>query len=125
LTDILDLDALVPPVKEIKIKGKLIKCYPLTIRQLVTLAKLENKLINVKTEDEIIPLIKEALKPFIPEIENDEIDFTIQQLREIVRFAQSASIPQEATQAKEFDPKKKDDLAKESQTSSTPTQPTS
>jgi hypothetical protein len=125
LTDILDLDALVPPVKEIKIKGKLIKCYPLTIRQLVTLAKLENKLINVKTEDEIIPLIKEALKPFIPEIENDEIDFTIQQLREIVRFAQSASIPQEATQAKEFDPKKKDDLAKESPTSSTPTQPTS
>jgi hypothetical protein len=124
MSDILDLDAIVPPVKEIKLKGKIIKCYPLTIRQLIKLAKLEKELMQVKSEDEIIPLIKNALKPFIPEIKNNDLDFTIDQLKEIIRFAQSASVPEKATEAKEYQPKKKDNLAEQSPSSPTSTQPT-
>lgn len=107
MSDILDLDALVPPSRYIKLNGKQYECKPLTIRQLVEIAHIEKKLAEITSEDEIIPIIREALKPFIPAIENEEVDFTIPQFRAIIQFAQTSAIPEKATEAREYDPKKK------------------
>lgn len=113
MPDILDLQALVPEPKKIKLhNGKLIDCFPLTIRQLVKVAKLEKQLTEVQTEDEIIELMVDALGPFIPAIKDDpEVDFTIAELWKIVRFAQDISVQEVSKETKEYapesDPKKK------------------
>lgn len=107
MSDILDLDALAPQPRTIKFNGKTYKCYPLTIGQLVGIARLEEKLTKIKSLDEIEGLVKEALVPFIPELKDENLDFTIDQMRAIIEFAQVSQVPQEAEQAKQFTPKKK------------------
>ena len=109
MSDIFDLDALVPPSKHIKVRGKMLECKPLTIRQTITLIKLEQKMLGIQNVDEIMPLIKEALGPCVPAILEDEtVDFTIYELRQIIRFAQKISIPEVAPETQPYtDPKKK------------------
>ena len=122
MVDTLDLDALVPEPKKIKLNGKFFDVLPLTIKQLINLAKLEQKLINIKNEDEVKPLILETLKPIIPEL--NDVDFTYLQLMALLKFAQASSLPKENKAAEDYSPKKKIDSAKESPTSSTSTPPT-
>lgn len=90
--DILDLDALVPPSRKIKLNNKLYDVKPLTIKQLIILAKLEQRLTQVQNEDEIMPEIKKALSPVIPDIDDENIDFTPAQMKAIIRFAQQISV---------------------------------
>lgn len=124
--DILDLDALVPSSKHIKINGELHEVKPLTVQQLIKVVKLEDKLLNITNEEEILPLIKEALGPICPAIMEDKFEFTIPQLKAIMAFAQktSANLDQEPETQKYEDPKKKDTLVKDSLTSSDSTMDT-
>ena len=106
--NILDLDAVAPAPRLIKVRGKTLQCNPLTIRQIVQIANLETKLKNAKTADEILPAILEVLSGFIPAIKDDStIDFTIEEMWHIIRFAQNFSLPTQATDAKQYDTKKK------------------
>jgi len=121
MVDILDLDALLPEPTKIKLHGKLFDCLPLTIEQLIILAKLEENLKTIKKPEDIRPLIFNALKPIIPGLEN--LNFTINQLFEIAKFAQKASLPPENKTIKDFDVKKKINSVEESPISSDSTQP--
>lgn len=123
MSDILDLDALAPPDKQIKVRGKMLICKPLTIRNLISVVKLEDELKGIEKVDDILPLIKSRLSPFIPQIETDDtLDFTILEIRRIILFAQSISIPEPTGPVKEYvDPKKKVSSPEESLTSSVST----
>lgn len=121
MVDTLDLDALLPEPKKIVLHGKSLDVLPLTIGQLIILAKLEAKLMSAKQPDDFKTLVLDALKPVIPEL--NDVNFTIDQLKAIQQFVQKASLPETKT-AKEFEPKKKVDSAEASPTSPTSTPPT-
>lgn len=106
-TDVLDLDLLIPPVKKIRIKGKDYDCHPLTIRQLIGIVGLKNKLAEVEDENELDKIIRSAIGPFIPAYESGEIDLTLEQLDAIIKYAQAVSIPEAATEARKYDTEKK------------------
>lgn len=120
MNDILDLDALLPPDRQVKINKKLYTVKPLTIAQLITVTKLNTRLSQVKSEDEIYPLIKEGLSPFIPEFAQDDniLNVTVEQLKALLEFVQRVSTPDEADTTKQYsDPKKKVSSPEESHTS--------
>lgn len=126
MTDLLDLDALAPPDKKIKVRGKILTCKPLTIRQMINVVRLEERLKNTDDAEQIIPIIKEVLSPFMPDVAKDDtIDFTVMELRQIIKFAQEVSVPDVRQETvKEYDPKKKVVSPEGSHTSSTSTQAT-
>ena len=114
IKDILDLDALIPRSKYIKIHGKEIECFPLTLGQLIKVARLEYDLSKLSDPDEIEQKIKDALSPFIPAIKEDlELNFTLEQLAAIAKFAQEGIVPENAEMAKEYTTKKKVNSPKE------------
>lgn len=101
--DILDLDSIKPNPKKIKIHGKIIECYPLTVSQLVSIARLQHDLVKITNPEEILPHIKSVLIPFIPALKDDEsLDFTLTQLIEIIKFAQIDAVPKQVTSAKDY-----------------------
>lgn len=124
MIDTLDLDALSPINKAIKLNGVSYECNPITIQQLINLGRLEENLSKINSLDEIMPMVLEAISPFIPSFKTEKIDITIQQLRAIIVFAQKSSVPDLASEAKQYAPKKKDDSVKESQDSVVSTPPT-
>lgn len=118
-----DLDKLVPPPRKIKINGKIIECYPLSVTQLITVAKLQERLMEVKTEDEIMPLIRQALGPVIPALNDEDFVLHFTQMNRLIAFAQEISTALPKNENKEYtDPKKKENLAEESPSSSGSTQ---
>ncbi len=123
MTDILDLDALVPPTKKLTLKGVSYDVYPLTIRQLVELAKMDYKLSEMDSEEKVMPYVINTFKGFIPNLP-DDADFTVFQMRAIITFAQNVSMPEQTTGAKEYAPKKKVSSPEESPTSSDSTRDT-
>jgi len=124
--EVLDLDALIPPDRKIKIGGREFIVHPLTIQQLLVVTRLETDLTKIKSEDEVMPLIKNAMTPFIPDLEKDDtIQFTAYQLRELIKFAIKISSASVDTEAKKYDnPKKKIASQEESPTSSDSTKDT-
>lgn len=125
--EILDLDALLPPPRKIRLQGKILEVKPLTIRQLIYIVKLEQRLAEVNNEDELMEEVRKALVPFIPALAEDEtIDFTAGQMRELIKFAQKISV--EVADDKETkvyaEPKKKVDSQEGLPTSSDSTPPT-
>jgi hypothetical protein len=95
MTDVLDLDALIPPVKKIKINGKIIDCFPLTLKQLLNIAKLRKELQNIDDPDKIEQMIMNGLSPFCPAAKEKGFDLTLAQFNAIVDFAMQSSIPQD------------------------------
>lgn len=121
MSDILDLDALVPPTKQLKIQGRVFNCNPLTVGQLIKIVKLQDNLAKVTTEDEVRKIIDEVMNMFIQGYDKADIDLRVDQIKEIIDFAMKQSVPEEAREAKDFTPEKKVSSVKESPTSSTST----
>lgn len=115
MVDTLDLDALLPEPRKLKFLNKMYEVLPVTIEQLITLAKLEKRLVDIKNEDEIKPLILEALQPIIPGLES--VKFTFNQLKSLMAFVQQPVLPSENKTEKEYNPKKKIDSVEVSPTS--------
>jgi hypothetical protein len=126
MSDILDLDALAPEVKKVKIAGKIIDCYPPKVLQLIKMQKIWEKMQGGKlTSAEAIQGLKEALTPIVPAIKNDDdIDFSIEQLTALLRFAQGTAIPDSNAEKMPEQPKKKITSQGQSHTSSSTIKPT-
>src|SRR3972149_7813968 len=125
--DILDLDNVVIPSKYIKIGKDYFEVNPATVLDFVKVAKLERKLLNIESEDDVIPTIKEALGSLVPAIAEDQIQFTIPQLKEIIKFVMKVSVPplENPAEKRQYDdPKKKVVSPEELPTSATSTPPT-
>ena len=108
MTDILDLDALLPPPRHVILGGKKLEIKPLTIRQIIILSQFREKLKTIQDGDEMLKTIRDTISLIMPAYgKDDSIDFTVSQMFELIAFAQSVSIPETATEAKKYDPKKK------------------
>lgn len=120
--DLLDLDAIAPIPKFVKLNGKRYEVKPLTIQQLINLERLEQALTNIKSMEDVEKLVQESFSEFIPAIKEEGLFFTTEQMWAIIKFAQNTSVPQQseagAQTAKEYAPKKKEDSLKESPASS-------
>lgn len=122
MPETLDLDALAPEPRQIKVRGKTYLCTPLTIQQIIELSHLEERFGELTTLEEIAELIKNTLGTFMPAIKEEKtIDFTIDEMWKIVNFAKSFSIPsqRESESAKVYDHKKKLASQEDSPSSST------
>lgn len=109
MSDILDLDALAPQAKKIKINGKVIDCNPPTIKQLLNLQRTVNEIqqSNVSA-DEAMSRLEDALSRIIPSLATDkDIDFTLGQFYALIEFLQKDAIPQSATKAQAYPVQKK------------------
>lgn len=127
--NLLDLDALMPPSRYVKLQGKTLEVKPLTVRQLIVVSQLNEKIIKATHPDDIMPMIKKALGPVIPQIlKDDTIDFTIQQFLTLLEFSQKSQGPNANSMAakedRQYSDKKKLDSPSQSQDSSDSTEAT-
>lgn len=110
-SNMLDLDALIPEPKKIKIKGKIIDCNPPTIKQLLNIQKVVDTIQNNNLQgEEAINKFEDALSAIIPALKTDpEIDLTINQFYALIQFLQTDAIPQSAVKAQDYPVQKKID----------------
>lgn len=108
---LLDLDALAPQPKQVKVSGKIIECKPPTIRQLLNIQKTVDKIQQSSTTaEEAITLLEDAFASIMPAIKEDpDIDLTLEQFYALIQFLQSQSIPDSATKAQSYPVQKKTD----------------
>ena len=115
--NILDLDAIAPIPKLIKINGKQYPCNPLTVKQVVQLVRLNASITGNTDINKVNDVIVEMIRPLVPDLVADGVDLTADQVKSIIQFAQDASTPsgesEGAIAAKEFPIKKKEDSPKE------------
>lgn len=89
--NLLDLDAVVPPSRYIKLQGKTLEVLPVTLNQLIELSRFEDRLNHISDTSQIKDVVKQLLGPIIPAIlTDDELDFNSYQLRELIKFAEGA-----------------------------------
>ena len=84
---ILDLDALAPQPKKVKLGGKVFDVNPPRLKQLIKLIRLFSSLENVKTKEELedVDKIMDELNNMAPGI--SEADLTIDQMKALIEFA--------------------------------------
>src|SRR5688500_7302309 len=100
MTDkILDLDALAPQPKKVKLGGKLLDVNPLTTEQLFKLIKSLSSIQTGKPDEEI-EKVKDVLKEVIPEF--GSVNLYVPQLMKLIEFmVTDAGLPKgEAIEAK-------------------------
>jgi hypothetical protein len=80
-----------------------------TLRQLISIARLEADMNNLSGDDisSVMGKIKETLSPILPEIKDDkDFDLSIGQFRSLMEYIQGIS-SENKTVSNEFSPKKK------------------
>ena len=85
-TNVLDLDILVPEPKKVKFNGRVVTCNPPTLRHLISIARLEDEILHIKTPDEAMTKIVTVLKPIVPEMADEKFDITMGQLRVLLQY---------------------------------------
>jgi hypothetical protein len=119
----LDLDVIAPQPKTIRLGGKILTCYPLTVNQLLDVIKLQGIFANMNDTEDAQKLIRNAFEPLIPELKKDpSLKLYFNQMKSLIEFAQKISIPDANEENKEVrelsDPKKKVDSPEALPTSS-------
>lgn len=107
MTEIQDLDALLPDVKKIKISGKILNLYPGKLKSLIRIQKAflafqDAKQTDMKLFDDVI----NALAEIIPDLKRDDVDISMEQIPVLVSIAYTTSIPKDAV-TKDMTPQKK------------------
>jgi hypothetical protein len=84
MSDVLDLDALMPEPKTIILGGNKIKVQPPKLKTVFALQKTFIMLQDGKPDagEKIV----EALSAIVPDIKNDNVDLTVEQLQALIQF---------------------------------------
>lgn len=96
----LDLDALVPQSKTVKVNGKVYEIKPLKLNDFLNL-QMTLRSIKGKSDEEMVDLIAkvfENIKPIVPEIE--EMGLTIPQTMALLEFIYKQEAPVHETTEK-------------------------
>jgi hypothetical protein len=109
--NLLDLDVLTPEPKTVKIGGKIYKCYPPTLRQLIKIATLKD--LDTTEPENIEKKVLDVLSTIIPGIENDEVELNILQLHALIDFVNDMASPEKLEKAKAYSVEKKINSPKE------------
>jgi len=103
MPEVIDLDKLLPEPKEIKISGKVLKLYPGKIKTLISIQKAFSSFQEAKSQNDqadLLDSVINALAKIIPEIKNDDVDISIEQLPKIIDLAFQSSVPKDMDMAK-------------------------
>jgi|SRR3990172_833956 len=100
MAEVLNLDKLVPEPIEIELYGQLIKVFPGRLRALIKAQRALLSLRDAGTDpDNQVSLMEElvdSVARFVPDIIEKDLDFTMEQLAELINIAYKASQPVEA-----------------------------
>lgn len=124
----LDLDALDPKPKQVKLGGKLFEVYPPKLGAIIALTRLMKELQDVGEDTEkalvAIESIRKAVEPIIPGLKDEtHLDLSIDQVSALLEFVFKMATPPEAQELekKGIEPgsteKKSSDIAESSPTS--------
>lgn len=127
MSEVVDLDKLVPEPKKIKLNGRIIDLYP---GKLKTIIKLQRAFTALQKGDiQMMDKVIDALAELIPAIKDDDMDISLPTLGALVQLAYESSLPPGSSNTKDasmtpITEKKGGDLKKPSPTSSEDTPPT-
>jgi hypothetical protein len=108
MAEILDLDALSPKPKKVKLSGKIIDVYPPTVKQLLHITAVGKEISDTSDPEKAMQSVIDALSPIIPAFKDDpDIDFTVAQLTALVDFIQEMSSPSDLKAVKSHPSEKK------------------
>jgi len=98
----LDLDALAPESKKVKLGGKIIEVSPPKFKNLVSLMKtigiIEATEGGTSSQVDAIEELRISLLPMIPALADDDTDLSIEQLKVLLQFVMRIAQPQEVEQ---------------------------
>lgn len=92
MNDILDLDALAPEPKRVKINGEVVECYPPKMFQLIRLQKLFLKLQQNGEDADLLEQFRDALYELVPSLKESNADLSFQQLTTLLSFLQESAV---------------------------------
>ena len=113
----LDLDAIQPEPKKVKLCGKAIDVHPPKFKSIVKLLTLTAELRDLKNDEKGVRLFeefKEALLPIVPALKDDDMDISLVQLNRLLEFVFALASPEEMKEAEKKIPKEQEE-PKESQ----------
>ena len=95
----LDLDALAPESKKVKLNGRIIEVNPPKFKNLVALMKLANTMGegNGGQTIETVDMLRQSLIPLIPALGEEDFDLTMEQLNTLLQFVMTIATPQDQT----------------------------
>jgi adenylosuccinate synthase len=94
MSDILDLDAILPEPRQVKLNGKTYTILPAKLKDFIAIQKLFLSFQDVGDPTKQVSAIEEitkVLKPIIPNVE--EMDVTFEQLLAILQFSYNTAAP--------------------------------
>jgi hypothetical protein len=105
MSEIIDLDKLLPEPKEIKISGKILKLYPGKVKTIIKIQKAFAGFKEASPEDQSKSLtsLVDILAEIIPGIKNDDVDISVEQLPKIIDLAYQSSVPENVELPKKAD----------------------
>jgi hypothetical protein len=105
----LDLDALAPESKKVKLGGKIIDVHPPKFKNLVSLMKTVAILQKAGNDQEAslnaIQTLKTSLLPMIPALGDEDMDLTIEQMNTLLQFVMAIATPDDKLEAQGIEAK--------------------
>ncbi|OCQ54119.1 hypothetical protein Ppb6_00669 [Photorhabdus australis subsp. thailandensis] len=88
MTKLLDLDAILPPVKSVKFGGKEFPIVNMTVGLFVRIKQMEGQDLATKSPAEQVVMYAEMVKQLLPSIDDEILGrMTVEQLQQIFNFA--------------------------------------
>jgi hypothetical protein len=111
MVEILNLDKLIPEPITAILGGKEIKVYPGKLKSLIKTLRAFKNFKDAEGLDgqlAVMDSLMDALKSFVPALNDDDMDISIDQVNSLVELAFKVSQPADDTEIKkaELDPKK-------------------
>lgn len=99
MSEVIDLDKLVPEPKKIKLNGKIIDLYPGKLKTIIKLQRAFSGLQMGNTDkiDDVITILSEI----IPALKDDDMDIPLATLERLVQLAYETAMPQNNTNSAE------------------------
>ena len=114
MSDILDLDLLLPEPKQVKLNGKVYEVFPPTVKQILRLQKIgqgiqTGSIVGDEAESQLI----EGLSVLMPALKEEEnLDLTFDQMVALIAFLQKTAVP-ETEASKQYPVEKKTDSSEQ------------
>lgn len=110
MSDIFDLDKIVPEKKKIKIGDEILECNPISVQDLILLEKL-GKQHDTLDGEELIEKINEILSSIIPGIEKHKL--SVGQYFALIDFIKKMASPDNIDDNKQYSTQKKTESLKQ------------
>ena len=96
MADVINLDKLLPEPKEVEISGRIVKVYPGKLKVLIKIQKAFTAFKGAVPEKqvELMEGLIEVLSKIMPNLKDEDMDISIEQLPALVNIAYESSLPE-------------------------------